>query len=180
MDEEWHAGFEAFIDSLELRHFKASEFLIGLERGNYLPPAYLYSNIALTAVLVDNMRHRFGRPATITSAYRSPIYNRSEDGVDLSQHLAFTALDVSVSRVPTRKVAEWFREQRGKLVRIPITVRRISYVSPAGAVPFAKLETWLLVDGQASLVRPALGIGTYDTFCHVDSRGLNHSWSGSG
>lgn len=172
--------FEAFIHSLELRHFEPWEFLVGMERGNYPPPQYLWPNVALTAVLLDNLRHHFRRRTTITSAYRAPAYNHLEGGVKLSQHQAFSALDFKVRYTPTWEVAKWLRAQRGELVRLPIQARRVQYISPAGPVPFAELETWDRVRGEASLVRAKIAIGVYDTFCHVDTRGENRSWSGSG
>ena len=171
-------AFDHFIRSLELRHFEPEEFLIGLDEGNCICPAYLWPNLALTAVLVDNLRHHFRRPVTITSAYRAPLYNKSVGGVPRSQHCSFSALDVKARGVSPGKAAEWLRAQRGELVRLPIRARRVAYVSPAGEVPFAELETWKLKGGQASMVRAKISIGTYDSFTHCDVRGKNVSWNG--
>ncbi len=172
-------AFDHFIRSLELRHFQPHEFLIGLDDGNTIPPSGLWPNVALTAVLVDNLRHHFRRRATITSAYRCPTYNRSEGGVKLSQHQAFTALDFKVKGVTPGTAAEWLKSQRGELVRLPIQARRVQYVSPAGAVPFAELETWDERGGEGSLVRAKISIGVYGSFTHADTRGENRSWSGA-
>lgn len=172
--------FEAYIHSLELRHFEPGEFLVGMERGNYEPPVYLWSNIALTAVLVDRLRHHFRRRTTITSAYRAPTYNRAVGGVQRSQHCAFSALDVSVRGVEPITAADWLREQRGSLIRLPVTVERVRYQSPAGWVPFAPVETWKNTVDESSLMKFAGGIGVYPWGVHLDSRGENRSWSGSG
>jgi len=114
------ADFEAFIQSLGLRHFSASEFLVqggqnasGRCAGrNTLPPRALWPNIANTARMIDAIRERLNAPVFITSAYRSPTYNSCIGGATASQHMRFNALDwycTSHTRSRWRQVAESVR-----------------------------------------------------------------------
>lgn len=115
-----HAAFEAFIQGLGLRYFSASEFLVlggqnnsGPCAGkNYLPPSSLWPNIANTAQMIDEIRHRLNAPVYITSGYRSPAYNSCIGGAAASQHMRFNALDwycTSHSRAYWRQTAEAVR-----------------------------------------------------------------------
>ncbi len=114
--------FEAFIRGLALTHFSPTEFLYlgaGNEAGphagkNMLPPRTLWPRIANTARMIDAIRTRLDTPVFITSAYRSPEYNRAVGGVPGSQHLNFNALDWrSASGTPAdwRAVAEAVRSE---------------------------------------------------------------------
>ena len=48
-----------------------------------------------TALFADLIRHEYGHPLRVTSAYRSPRYNASlPDASPNSQHLQFRALDL--------------------------------------------------------------------------------------
>lgn len=165
--------FDDFIRSLRLRHFEPGEFLIGLDRGNSMPPDFIWPNIALTAVILDELRSQYGSPVTITSAYRDPEYNRVVGGGLRSQHQAFTALDFKVRGVSPSVVSSLLKSWRGRLFTLPIQVERVEWDAP-----IAEIETWDLRDGEASMMRFAGGIGTYATFVHLDTRGRNHTWGG--
>lgn len=62
-------------------------------------------------MVLQSIRSYFGKAVTITSAYRTPEYNRSQavGGVDGSQHCYGTAADIKVSGVSPAKVAAYAR-----------------------------------------------------------------------
>ncbi len=60
------------------------------------PPKDKWDNILPTARVIDEFRRRIAAPVTITSAYRSPKYNKAIGGAFKSQHMEFTALDFVV------------------------------------------------------------------------------------
>ena len=108
-------AFMSFMDSLGLRYFTPTEFLVmgaqhqpgGKGAGlNTCPPAHLWSNIANTARLIDEIRHRLGAAVFINSAYRTPAYNSAVNGAAGSQHVRFNALDW---RARTGTPADWLR-----------------------------------------------------------------------
>jgi N-acetylmuramoyl-L-alanine amidase len=112
--------FEAFVRGLGLRHFSPTEFLFlgasnesgPLAGKNTLPPRTLWPRIANTARMLDEIRDRLDAPVFITSAYRSPEYNRGIGGAPASQHMNFNAIDWRcASGTPTdwRAVAEAVR-----------------------------------------------------------------------
>lgn len=170
---------DEFLASLRLRHFAPDELLYATDRPNNAePPRELWPNIALTATLLDELRESFGRAIRITSCYRAPSYNRIVGGEPRSQHLAWSAIDFQVSGVAPAIAAARLREWRGRLVRLAVQVERVALASAAGMVPFAPLPTFDERGGSGSVVEWKGGVGEYSTFVHVDSRGLNHSWTG--
>ncbi len=166
--------FESFIGSLNLRHITAKELLVGLDKGNTLPPEVMWPNIALTAVIVDKSRSYYGRPAILTSAYRDPDYNSKVGGSRRSQHLLFTALDYKVRGVEPKRLADLLMSWRGRLFEIPVPVTRFRTKN----VPWAEIDTWHSRTGGGCVMRFAGGVGVYSWGVHLDTRGLNHSWSG--
>ena len=92
-------SYEEFISGLSLRHFSPGEIAGQAERVrggvmNSLPPEPLWSGIVETLWIADMVRHQGGIPLIITSAYRSPAYNRAVGGAPRSQHMENTALDL--------------------------------------------------------------------------------------
>lgn len=57
--------------------------------------------------ILQKIRTHFGKPVTITSAYRTPSKNKACDGSVYSQHLYGKAADISVSGVSPAKVAAY-------------------------------------------------------------------------
>lgn len=167
--------FEVYIGKLAPVYFTAAELL-----GGGLPPAELWPNIAVPLRLADLAREHFGRPAYISGggAYRDEQRNRRAGGGRLSQHLAFCALDVSIPGVSGHEVARFFRAQRGEVLEISHKVEPVHHRAAAGPVPFAPLEIW--DDRRADRMRVVFagGVGAYDSFAHVDGRGINSSWTG--
>ncbi len=173
------ASFESFIASLQLKFFKPDEFLVATERpGNEPPPARLWPNICATALVLDRVRKHFGRATVITSCYRSEVYNRQVGGVARSNHKAFTAVDFGVAGVSPPAVAALLRSWRGEWFAAPLKFERVQLELPdGGSVPFAELA-WR--DGAAGPeFQLAGGVGEYSRFTHLDTRGLNHTWSGN-
>ena len=60
----------------------------------------------LVAVL-QKIRTHFGKPVTITSAYRTPPHNSREGGTTYSQHLYGKAADIKIAGVTPKKVADY-------------------------------------------------------------------------
>jgi N-acetylmuramoyl-L-alanine amidase len=141
--------FDDFIRGLGLRHFAPGEFLVlgGAHHGsgpcaglNTFPPRALWPNIANTARMIDEIRHRLGHGVIITNAYRAPAYNTCIDGATASAHMLFNALDMKGTQ---GTAASWH--------------------AVAKAV-------------RASDPRFTGGIGRYNTFVHIDTRGVNANW----
>lgn len=87
-------------------------------------------------MILEDVRHQFGKPVTINSGYRCPEHNAAEGGVEDSQHVDGTAADIAVEDIPAAQV-------------------------------YAYLDPWH--EG---------GLGSYETFVHVDVRGSRARWTG--
>ncbi len=91
--------FQRVLDRWGVKHFAAKEFFY---RGasdeklnlNTDPPAALWPNMERTAKVLDEARKRLGASIRITSAYRSPAYNKRIGGVSNSTHVRFNATDL--------------------------------------------------------------------------------------
>ena len=57
--------------------------------------------------VLQKIRNHFGKPVTITSAYRTPPHNSREGGTTYSQHLYGKAADIKISGVTPKKVADY-------------------------------------------------------------------------
>lgn len=74
--------------------------------------------------LLEFIRSYFGRPVTITSAYRSPTHNKKVGGSPNSQHVKGTAADIIVQGVDplqVAEVAEYFLGNSGGIGYYPIS-----------------------------------------------------------
>ena len=107
------ARFTDFLDRLgnPLRHFAPRELLYlgnNANRLNHTPPDSLWPNIVATALYADLIRHEYGHPLRVISAYRSPQYNASlPNASPVSQHLQFRALDLMpIGRADIRRLHE--------------------------------------------------------------------------
>lgn len=94
--------FSAFIDGLNLRYFKGREFIAYARRRNSgglagIPPKSMWKNIVPTLMVVDQLRHHYGKAIKLTSTYRSYGYNKACGGSKNSYHKQFKALDIQVS-----------------------------------------------------------------------------------
>lgn len=115
------AQFTDWFDKQRFRHFQAYEFTRYFEavrRGvrNGVPPRSLWPNLVEVLRVADDLRESFGRPCLILSSYRSADFNRAVGGAPMSHHLAFRALDLRISGVPSARVyqrlLDWRREGR--------------------------------------------------------------------
>ena len=57
--------------------------------------------------VLQKIREHFGKPVTITSAYRTPTRNKEAGGTTYSQHLYGKAADIKISGVAPKKVADY-------------------------------------------------------------------------
>jgi len=99
-------AFRQFVAGLGLRYFSATELLYLGGRNqpgrdcagkNAPPAAQLWPNIAATAQMLDEVRHRLGYPVRILSAYRNEAYNTCIGGASGSLHMQFSAIDWTCS-----------------------------------------------------------------------------------
>ena len=109
--------FSDWFESQKFRHFGAREFesyFVAQRRGvtNSLPPRNIWKNIVPALRIVDELRDSFGRSCTILSSYRSPGYNRAVGGASSSQHLEFTALDITFDGISPQRVYDRLLEWR--------------------------------------------------------------------
>ena len=109
--------FTTWFNAQKFRHFAASEFesyFVAQRRGvtNSPPPQRLWKNIVPTLRIVDDLRESFGKSCTILSSYRSPGYNKAVGGASSSQHLEFTALDITFDGISPQRVYDRLLEWR--------------------------------------------------------------------
>lgn len=60
--------------------------------------------------VLQAIRENFGRPVTITSAYRTPSHNKAVGGTTYSQHLYGKAADIKIAGVAPKKVADFVEQ----------------------------------------------------------------------
>ena len=111
------SAFATWFNAQKFRHFTASEFesyFVAQRKGvtNSVPPQRLWKNIVPTLRIVDDLRESFVKPCTILSSYRSPDYNKAVGGVSSSQHLEFTALDITFDGISPQRVYDRLLEWR--------------------------------------------------------------------
>ena len=78
-------------------------------------------------VLLQCIREHFGKPVTITSAYRTPAHNAKSGGAKFSQHLYGRAADIRVQGVSVEVVAAYAESllpDRGGIGRYPVKAGR--------------------------------------------------------
>jgi len=183
------AEFDAFIGLLGLRYFKAKEF-------RRVPPRDLWQNGVGVLAVADAARKALGFPLRITSAYRDPEYNREQGGSVRSRHQLFEALDLQ----PAKPAAGWPADgefarrtgylhelldgwrKEGRIFPLAVTLRWAPTVDRKGDVlPAGTCWRWTRaspVYQPVGAFRFRGGLGRYPTFVHVDTRGVNATWSG--
>ena len=143
------AAFEALVLSWGLRYFSPAELLyLGASHHaggacgglNTMPPTGKWNRMKLTALMADEIRHRFGHPIRIISGYRSPAYNSCISGAGGSFHMEFNALDLT--------------NEGGTVANMHAIARGLRAGNPAFTG----------------------GIGRYNSFIHIDTRGTYSDW----
>ena len=81
-------------------NFKVKEF--ACKDGS--DPIFIDSELV---TVLQKVRNHFGKPVTITSAYRTPPHNSKEGGTTYSQHLYGKAADIKVQGIAPKKIAEY-------------------------------------------------------------------------
>jgi hypothetical protein len=117
--------FQTILAARGIEYFTADElFFLGASnarfKNNTEPPRKLWDNILPTLDIVDTARHMIGKPLRISSAYRSPAYNKSVGGVSNSQHVQFRALDLAAPKSTLKKLYAELMDMRKRGCRIAI------------------------------------------------------------
>lgn len=140
----------AYLDRCGYRYFRGHEVARFCERpGNSVPGRGLWPGLAQTLAVLDRVREMLGAPIVITSAYRDARYNQSVGGSAQSQHMRGRALDWKCRRGEPEYWARVVRGLRGH----PFFVDDVHFVFRGG-------------------------VGVYDTFVHMDTRGVDYDWQG--
>lgn len=113
---------------------------------NPAPLPALWPNILPTLLVLEDVSVEFNAEIEITSAYRGTEYNEIVGGSKYSLHKKFNAIDFKVRRITPSVLGE----------------TTVEVVGPEEVASY--LET---LD-----IAPQLGVGTYETFTHLDTRGL--------
>lgn len=177
------AGFEAFVASIGLRHFNATELLVGRYRDkNGPPPAAIWHNIVPTIVVLDALREEYGSSMKLVSVYRTEAYNdpaKNPGRARLSQHQAFTAIDFQVSGVkPVDVKAKLQSWQDTKWFYSGLRFVRKQVKISAGKIPFGELPVNLGLGPIGAWFIFRGFIKAYDSsFTHLDTRGITSSSS---
>jgi hypothetical protein len=134
----------ALFNTYKIKYFTELE----LKRVSSEIPNGFYQNIIPTILIVDRMRSILGFPICINSAYRDEDKNKSVGGSVNSLHLLFNALDIRPCSYDTD-----FHEKL-KLMR--------EYLYGFESIRYDE-QYIRAID---------LGIGTYQNFIHIDTRGI--------
>jgi len=167
------------IKAAGIKHFSVDEVLVHTASTNKagvtnrMPLVHLIYNCIPTLIVLDALRAELGCPVVLTSGYREPEYNRTLDppGAERSQHVDFRAFDFKAMAGTPKDWAKKLENMRGKPFACPMMLA----VQP-GVGPFRPelLRINNTLQGSAFIFHG--GIGVYNTFCHVDTRGIDVSW----
>lgn len=127
-----------------IKHFSEEE----LRRASHgeIPENY-YKNIIPTLLVADYLREKCGFPLRVNSAYRSKEYNATVAGSSpRSLHTKFNALDLSPLHWDIYSISKLIAE--------------------------VKNPSWSFEYNGKKITPKIMGIGLYDTFIHIDTRGL--------
>ena len=170
--------FEEFFEKLELQHFQFHELLKHTEReGNTAPPRALWNNIVPTILVLDRLRECLDVPIYLTSIYRTPAYNKRKKGRKRSLHQAFSAVDFTTDDVSPQQIREILIEWRGQWFQSPVPIKTRPADVPAGQTHWQPLNTRNEDNGDLTFQFKG-GIGSYTTYVHLDTRGINDTWKG--
>ena len=170
-------AFSALVSTLNLANFTAAELLTRTDRPtNSVPPQTIWQNIAPTILVLQAARTLFGGSIRFNSVYRSERYNSHiSDAAALSQHIAFNAIDFAPTNAGGLTALHGIvKGLRDTWVAAPRRFGRAQVAVVAGNIAFTPLE-WREVAGRAEF-RFRGGLKLYNTFIHIDTRGVNVNW----
>jgi hypothetical protein len=136
---------DKFIENSGIRSFSAGELV-----KHNMPPEALYQNIIPTLTILQAIRDFLGRPIKINSCYRDEKYNQAVGGKKNSLHMQFNAIDFKPAGFTPRELSDLAED--------------------IDANKFAVMTVW--GNKLITLTPDILGVGLYDTFIHIDTRGL--------
>ncbi len=93
-------------------HFSLAEFTITSSGIPNVPTEEHLPRLIETARRMEEVRALFGRPITVTSAYRSPDVNKAVGGVPTSAHALGYAVDFHVSGLQDLDAAKAIRDSQ--------------------------------------------------------------------
>jgi hypothetical protein len=171
------ASFAAFHSGLGLTNFSADELLTKTDRpSNRVPPEGIWDHIGPTILVLQRLRTAFGSAIDLNSVYRAHEYNRHiADAARLSQHVAFNAIDFTIadkSRLPALHAS--LIALRDQWIAAPRRFGRVSVSVKGDAIGHSPLP-WRASNGRDEF-QFCGGVKLYNTFIHVDTRGVNGSW----
>lgn len=88
-----------------LAELTASDYAIRNGLDNHPTDPAVLDNLHTLADLLEQVRHRIGRPIHVTSAYRSEKINQAIGGARSSAHLKGLAADIVVPGISAREVS---------------------------------------------------------------------------
>ena len=95
MDEEL-LNLQCFLDKHRIRFFNSREITLLRREGTYsVPERDKWLDIIPPLKIADAIRGLWNGPVNVNSGYRPPFYNKKVGGAEGSQHLFFTAVDLS-------------------------------------------------------------------------------------
>jgi uncharacterized protein YcbK (DUF882 family) len=119
--------FQQILDKRGIEFFTAEEvFFKGASNAKFQnntdPPRKLWPNILPTLDIADTARFNIKKPLRISSAYRSPAYNKSigAGAATNSQHIQFRALDLAAPPATLKKLYAELMAMRARGYKIAI------------------------------------------------------------
>ena len=88
-------------------HFSLDEMTVTNSGLPNKPNADQLSALSFLAGKLEIIRAQFGKPLSVTSAFRSAAVNRNAGGVATSQHLYGEAADIHIDGVPNDDLFKW-------------------------------------------------------------------------
>jgi hypothetical protein len=165
------------IKAAGIKHFGVDEVLVKTSSTsaggvkNSMPPVGLIYNCIPTLLVLDAFRAKLNDRVILLSGFRNDGYNQSIGGAELSSHKDFRAFDFTAASGTPEEWAKMLDEMRGMPFPCPVMMDVV-----AGVGPFRPdlLKVNNTLQGSAFIFHG--GINAYNTFCHVDTRGIDVSW----
>lgn len=147
-------GFEpARLLTLGFSHSSPASPCFGL---NAMPPPLLWENSVPLARLLKDLETEVGAALEITSAYRTPAYNRCINDVPTSRHLDFAAVDVRLPKdsqgtlpgpEPLVAALEMIRRRGDADPTVDVIRNSVHIALPPAVAPATRPTVYLQFDG---------------------------------